>query len=308
MPRTPVLIKMSRPDQGDLRGHREHASARLDFVQALGLDVGRQVIIRRDAGTFALYTLTDAGSETSSDTVRMGRDGRDRIDGADEEQFRALLDSLAVDPAATEAEAVRGEKLLEALDDDGHHAGLIVIAPHGGGIEALTDSQAEHVRAVLVDLGVSCWRCKGWNPQDGAAARWHITSTDISTVSFPRLGTVATRGFRHALSFHGFDTDDGRPDVLVGGAAPDPLKRVIRAVIASAVTGTGLSVEIAGPGDRLGGSEEANIVNRLTADRHNGIQIEQQPRARTATVPGTNLPTWQAIAAAVADVYRVILT
>jgi len=106
---------------------------------------------------------------------------------------------------------------------------------------------------------------------------------------------VATRGFRHALSFHGF-IEDGRSDVLVGGAAPDPLKRVIRAVIASALTGTGLSVEIAGAGDPLGGADENNIVNRLTADRHHGIQIEQQPRARNGTVPGTALPRWQAIA------------
>jgi hypothetical protein len=47
---------------------------------------------------------------------------------------------------------------------------------------------------------------------------------------------------------------------------------------------------------------------RLTAGGHNGIQIEQQRRARAGTISGSNLPRWQAIAAAVADVYRVILT
>ena len=215
---------------------------------------------------------------------------------------------MAVDPAATEQEALRGEKLLEQLDDEGQPQGLIVIAPHGGDIEPDTDSQAEHVRNLLADVGVSCWRCKGFKPDGGAVARWHITSTDICTVSFPRLATVASRGFRHAVSFHGFDTEDGRPDILVGGAAPDPLKRVMRAVIFHAVAGTGLTVEIAGPGDPLGGADDDNIVNRLTADKHNGIQIEQQPHARAGTVPGSNRPRWEAIAAAVADVYRVILT
>ena len=103
------------------------------------------------------------------------------------------------------------------------------------------------------------------------------------------------------VSFHGLP-------FLIGGAAPDPLKRVMQAVIAFAVAGTGLSVEIAGMGDPLDGADEANIVNRLTMDQHNGIQIEQQRQARFGTIPDTNLPRWQAIAAAVTDVYRVILT
>jgi phage replication-related protein YjqB (UPF0714/DUF867 family) len=304
---TPISIARSRSDQCDLRQHAEHASAQADLVHALGLDLGQQVIIRRDAGTFALYTLTDAGSEPSTDTVRMGPEGRGRLAGADQERFAGMLDSVAVDPAATEQEARSGEKLLELLDDDGLHRGLVVLAPHGGAVEPFTDDQAEHVKALLGDIGVSCWRCKGWKPDGGAAARWHITSTEISSVSFPQLATIAGRGFRHAVSFHGF-TDGSRPDILVGGAAPDPLKRLIRTVIAAAVTGTGLTVEITGIGDRLGGAEATNLVNRLTADHSHGIQIEQQPHARAGTIPGSGQPRWQAVAAAVADVYRVLLT
>jgi phage replication-related protein YjqB (UPF0714/DUF867 family) len=304
---TPISIARSRSDQCDLRRRREHACARAELVQSLGLDLGQQVIIRRDPDTLALYTLTDAGSEPAPDIVRMGRDGRGRLAGADDEQFAGFLDSVAVDPAATEQEARRGEKLLELLDDDGLHRGLVVLAPHGGAVEPFTDDQAEHVMAVLGDLGVSCWRCKGWRPGGGAAARWHITSTEISTVSFPRLAGIAARGFRHAVAFHGF-TDSSRPDILVGGAAPGPVKRLIRAMIASAVDGTGLTVEVTGLGDRLGGAEEANLVNRLTADGRHGIQIEQQPHARNGTLPGSDQPRWTAVAAAVADVYRVILT
>jgi phage replication-related protein YjqB (UPF0714/DUF867 family) len=307
MSSTPISIATSRPDQCDLRQHREHASAGADLMQALGLDLDQQVIVRRDADRFAMYTLTDAGPEPSPDTVRMGRDGRGRLAGEDEEQFAGFLDSLAVDPAATEEQARSGEKLLELLDDDGLQRGLLVLAPHGGAIEPFTDDQAEHVTRLLGDLGVSCWRCKGWRPGGGAAARWHITSTEISPVSFPQLATIAARGFRHAVSFHGF-TDDTRPDILVGGAAPDPIKSLIRAVVVSAVAGTGLSVDITGTGDRLGGAEEANLVNRLTTDHSHGIQIEQQHRARTGTIPGSGQPRWQAVAAAIADSYRMILT
>jgi phage replication-related protein YjqB (UPF0714/DUF867 family) len=274
-------------------------------MQAVGLDVGMQAVIRRDVDTFALYTLTDGQTELSADTVRMGRGGRGRLGGAEGRQFRARLDGVAVDPAATEEEARRGEKLLE-LFDDGDRRGLIVIAPHGGDIEPFTDHQAEHVRALMRDLGVSCWRCKGWKPGGGAAARWHITATDLSTASFPGLASAGV-GFRHAVSFHGF-VEEGRPDILIGGAAPAALKRVMRAVIADAVAGTALRVEIAGTDDPLGGAEEANIVNRLTSDRRHGIQIEQQPGARSGTIPGSDTPRWQAIAAAVADVYRIVLS
>ena len=308
MTRAEIAIRQSRPDQCDLREHQEHASARLDLLEALGLDVGQQALILRDDGRFALYTLTDAGPEPAAATVRMGRDGRGRLDGADEDRFGGHLDSVAVDPAATVDEAKRGEKLLEQLDDEGRPDGLLVLAPHGGDIEPFTDDQAEHVRDLLADIGVSCWRCQGFKPHGGAVARWHITSTDISSASFPRLATVDGRGFRHAVSFHGFATDADRPDVLVGGAAPDPFKWVVRAVIGAALDGTGLRVEIAGPGDPLGGDEDRNLVNRLTADGRSGIQVEQQPHARTGTLPGSTVPRWQAIAAAVADVYRVVLT
>ena len=83
---------------------------------------------------------------------------------------------------------------------------------------------------------------------------------------------------------------------------------MLRAVIAYAVAGTGLTVEIATTDDPLGGAEDANLVNRLTADQHNGIQIEQQPTARSGTLPGSTTPRWEAIAGAVADVYRVVLS
>ena len=305
MPQSGIWVRVSRRDQDDLPGHAEHASAVPELMQAVGLDVGRQAVIRRDVDTFALYTLTDARTEVSADTVRMGRGGRGRLDGAEEQQLRARLDSVAVDPAATEEEARRGEKLLE-LFDDGDRRGLIVIAPHGGDIEPFTDHQAEHVRDLLCDLGVGCWRCKGWKPGGGAAARWHVTSTDLSTASFPQLATVAAGGFRHAVSFHGF-VDEGRPDIIIGGSA-----RPAQAGDAGGDRRGGRRDRSPGrdrgPDDPLGGAEAANIVNRLTSDRRHGLQIEQQPSARSGTVPDSGTPRWQAIATAVADVYRVVLS
>ncbi len=306
----PISVRAPRPDREGLVRRREHAAARPDFLRAAGLDVGRQAIIRRDAGQFALYTLTDGGPQTPAGTVRLDASARWRLDGvfdvAFDGELDGLLDPVAVDPDATEAQARRGEKLLEVLDDAGPRGGLVALAPHGGDIEPNTDLQAEHVRDVLADLGVSCWRCKGWWPGGSAAVRWHITSTEIDAASFPRLATIAGRGFRHAVSFHGFGADADRPEILVGGGAPDPLKREMRAAIAAAVAGTGLRVGIVAPGEPLGGRSPANLVNRLTASGRGGVQIEQQPRAREVVLPGSTVPVWRAVAAAVAGVYRML--
>ena len=114
------------------------------------------------------------------------------------------LDSQVPHATWTDAEAACNGEFVERLDDDGTHTALIVIAPHGGDIEAHTDQQAEHVSSQLAGKGVSSWRCKGWHPR-GAFAHWHITSTDIHEASFPLLNSVISRGFRYAVAFHGFD-------------------------------------------------------------------------------------------------------
>jgi hypothetical protein len=67
---------------------------------------------------------------------------------------------------------------------------MVVIAPHGGMIERYTDCQAERVAVEL--SGISCWRCNGWKPDNGAFDRWRITSTDIHEASFPLLKWAST--------------------------------------------------------------------------------------------------------------------
>jgi len=131
----------------------------------------------------------------------------------------------------------------------------------------------------------------------GASRRWHITSTDINEASFPLLGKIINRGFANAVSFHGFsrkDEDDSAADIIIGGGAGRPLKRLIREALKKALPSS-FVVQLAPPGSPLEGKDARNIVNRLALKR-NGVQLEQSRRVREQH--------WQEIADAVADVYR----
>ena len=217
--------------------------------------------------------------ENPDKIVRMGKSGRERLGTSDE--FEGTLDSQVPNTTLADAEAERDGEFVERLDDDGTHTGLIAIAPHGGDIEPYTDQQAERVRSQLAGKGVSSWRCKGWHPK-GALDHWHITSTDIHEASFPLLNSVISRGFSHAVAFHGFDDDDIRYDILVGGLA-ETLKEEVKEAI-EGVVGSDFRVHIATPDEQFGGDDKRNIVNRLTAGGRNGIQIEQKkgPREKYA--------------------------
>jgi phage replication-related protein YjqB (UPF0714/DUF867 family) len=296
MPVVPVSVKRSRRTQRDLQRRPEHASASPGLLAAVGCEVGQQARVRRQDGFDALYTISEPQDEQPESIVRMGPGGRERLDILDE--LEGFVDSMTVHPTATAADAECIGEFIEQLDD-GAGTGLTAIAPHGGEIERHTDDQARRVAELLDDLGVSSWLAQGWNPGGGAFLRWHITSVDLHPASFPKLETVAGRGFTHAVAFHGLEGANRPTDVLIGGAAPRSLKLLLQTNISDAVAGSGLVVRLAGSGDPLGGASRANIVNRLTANRRNGIQIEQSFEARTGK--------WSEIATAVADTYRTQL-
>jgi phage replication-related protein YjqB (UPF0714/DUF867 family) len=288
-----AAVRKALPGQQDLQDHREHCSVDAARLATIGRAVGHQVRVRLSSDAFGLYTVSEVHPEDPDTTVRMGRRGRERLGTSGE--FDGVVDSVGPHPNLTVAEARAGGELVERLRDNGRQRELIVIAPHGGDIERHTDEQAEHVASRLAAKAVSSWRCKGWKGGGGAFVRWHITSTDISAASFPRLDLVISRGFTHAVAFHGFEDSEADTDVLIGGCAPDEFKQEIAAAIDRATAGSGLRVRIAAPEDHFGGDDERNVVNRLRAEGGSGIQIEQSPAARSRR--------WEEIADAVATVY-----
>jgi phage replication-related protein YjqB (UPF0714/DUF867 family) len=290
-----VTVRKALSSQEDLIARREHCSVDSRVLDAIGVAVGEQVRIRRPPAEVGLFTISERRDEDEPLVVRVGLTGRRRL--GTEDGFAGVVAVPAAEPGLSDADAEERGELVERLDDDGVHQGLIVLAPHGGDIERHTDEQAERVVAALAVFGVSSWRCKGWRARrddgtGGAFDCWHVTSTDLAPGSFPGLGSVADRGFRYAVAFHGFDEQE----VLVGGAAAAALKEEIRCAIARAIEGSNITVRVATPEDHYGGDDERNIVNRLTRGGVGGVQLEQSLTARQDH--GT------AIADAVASVYR----
>jgi phage replication-related protein YjqB (UPF0714/DUF867 family) len=287
----------NKSTQQDLIKQKEHCSADPEKLATVGRALGHQVRIKRNDSEYGLYTVSEVRQESRDNIVRMGEGGRERL-GTDKE-FAGTLDSQVPHPTFTDEQKARDyDEFIEQLEDNGRHTGLIAIAPHGGDIEQYTDLQAEHVASRLAAKGVSSWRCKGYK-QGGAFEAWHITSTDINEACFPGLNSVISRGFNHAVAFHGYTPEPGQPDILVGGTSP--LREEIVMAIKDAVAGSDITVELLDPIRDKGfnGDSLLNIVNRLTANRAGGVQIEQSLRARSGQ--------GQDIADAVANVYNLKL-
>jgi phage replication-related protein YjqB (UPF0714/DUF867 family) len=278
----------------------EHCAVDSESLGALGSAVGRQLLIRQAPDRLALYTV----AERISDSVRashVGTAGLARL-GAATHARRATIeaDFIGGDPEAV-------ARLTEKLRGDEDATGLAILAPHGGRIEVGTDDQAElvHDTLALNAKPVRAWIARGFNRATGAHTCWHITSSEISERSFPKLRSLLGPGgvngpFAHAIAFHGNNDSEA---IIVGGGLPrdrdhTELKRTLASRIHRALEAVmdqppAVEVELSGP---LAGTQRRNIVNRVTV-RGNGIQIEQPLAVRDETAPR------EAIARAVAELY-----
>jgi phage replication-related protein YjqB (UPF0714/DUF867 family) len=281
-------VRKALDSQEDLKDRREHCSVDPHRLLEIGADVGSQVRVLTGTDDQVLFTVSESRDEDPDRVVRIGLTGRRRFGSEDE--FDGIIDSQVPHPILDDTKAEELGEFVERLHD-GSSSTIIAIAPHGGDIELNTDRQAEQVRTRLAAFGASSWLCRGWKDNDRAFESWHITSDETNPRSFPLLDSVASRGFTHAVSFHGF----GEPLVLVGGLASEEFRKEIACAIDSA-TGPDVVVRVATPDDPFNGDSPGNIVNRLTTGGANGVQIEQSLTAREEH--------WAEIANAVAGVYE----
>lgn len=284
--KTGLTIDMNNGD-GALRHRDERCNLSDNVLGERDVAIGEQVRVRcaDDDATYESGLFTVVGDSRKRDTVEMSKDGLDRL--GFEKRSGGSVRTYAPHPDyATREEASENDEFVEILRDDGEQSALVACAPHGGWIEYPTDRQSARVADAL---GVTEWTCAGYNSGGGAFDRWHITSTAISPRSFPELGTIADRGFDHAVSFHGF-TQSG---VAVGGGAPESVRRDLRDAIDAATDGR-YDVYLADEDGPYAGQSSNNFVNWLTADG-NGIQVEQSWDAR--------VDDWRTIADAVSEFY-----
>lgn len=255
-----------------------------------GILIGDQVRIVRSDDEYALYTVAGRQIADNPDIVRMGTQARQRL--GTNNPFAGMLVKPVVASGLTDAEAEDASEFVERLVDDGNNSGLVVIAPHGGSIEANSDRQAEVVTAAL---DCSSWICKGWKAGGGGYERWHITTTQTSPRSFPGLGVIANRGFAYCVAFHGMSAGG----VLIGGAAPHELKQIVKTAILAELSDPNIDVVLADPNGSNSGASSKNVVNWLTADGLGGIQIEQSPAVRNGH--------WQEVANGVIHAYSQLI-
>jgi phage replication-related protein YjqB (UPF0714/DUF867 family) len=269
---------------------REHCSANGNQIRMMGLNPCQQVRIERpteNGTTLALYTIDALDDEGEPDNaVYVGftkpEDLRDRLGLSSMGSFKGKINAQVTAVGLDDHEAELYSEFTEHLADNDYNNGLIVIAPHGGNIEKHTDEQAEYVyEKLLSSKRVSRWICKGFNKTEdgGAFNRWHITSTDISEESFPKLKTVFGRGFEYAVAFHGYDDGDEK-SICIGGITVDAtLKQKIKEEIEGQVLRFGVQVFMDNEcPNQINGNDENNIVNRLSK---NSLQIEQSKKVRT---------------------------
>jgi phage replication-related protein YjqB (UPF0714/DUF867 family) len=272
-----------------LRNEAERCALSGDVFRAQDVALGEQVRLRCSEADYesGLYTVVDDSRQRES--AEMSKDGLNRI-GITKGDTGSIRTYGPHPDYSTRTDAAEHDEYVEILQDDGDQSALVACAPHGGWIEYRTDRQAARVADTL---SVTEWICAGYNSGGGAYDRWHITSTAIDRRSFPKLDSIADRGFNHAVSFHGFSQDG----IAIGGGAPDSILQAIRDAVDAATNGA-YDVYLADDDGSYSGSSPENFVNWLTAE-DNGVQIEQSWDAR--------VDDWEAIADAVGTVYADIL-
>ncbi len=273
--------------QGVIDSNRERCSIAQEAADGLEYQINanahdgskyRQFLITMNNLEFGLCTAAQVRDEDEPTIIRMNATGF-------EERFGLTLPRTGVDVSGDitthdcPADGVSlSNAFVECLDDDRNNTRFIVTAPHGGMIEEYTDTQAEYVRDALraAEEDVTLWTAKGWH-QNGAKTHWHITSGDIGTQSFTKLGSVADRGFQYAVSFHGRGGFENESIVWIGGNAAPALKQLMKQNIEASAMG--VTVNLVNQG-ALAGTSQDNFVNWLTVNGTGGIQLEQTSDAR----------------------------
>lgn len=262
-----VSIHKALDSQEEIKNSKEKASVSSAFKQDFGVDVGDQIRIQHlDNGLVGAFTVWDI-HEDSAKPVRMGERGRRKTFDT-KSTFEGSVSPTVPENELTFQEAWRDSRSVETTWHDPNQTYLVALAPHGADMEACTDQIAIELYKNMPTEQCSMWAYHGFG--DDAGDRFHIKSSRLQPASYPGLAAVSTADFHHAISFH---VKANAGAIEIGGLADRAFREEVAEIIEAAVEnswGTVLDYE---DGTYMG-QNEANIVNRLTADGHSGVQVE----------------------------------
>lgn len=270
----------------DINDDEEVCSVEENFLASLPLEVGNNIrIYNNERGTYSTMTIArDHTEDGGEEWIRMGLAARENF--YDDENGETVADSFDADiyvrPPPSGVQTADEAESNSTLFDDWYISPLsnrISLAQHGGVVEHGTDEMAYNFSDFME---CSYWITHGYGGIDGAFDNWHITSVDIHEDSWGGLRRVFyQQPFDTAVSFQGFS----EPDIIVGGRVDLALREEIAERIRA--LNTGYDVLVVGKNtdsqgyESFDGDSIDNIVNRLTKNDDNGIQIEMPSDVRS---------------------------
>lgn len=281
-----VVAATNATDIANSRRRREHIQMDPDLfrqMKASGLiSLYNQVVLTIGANKCPL-TVEILEPHTSITEVRIGTDAVTRLGAT--LPTTGTLTAYLPDLPADDAAAQTAGQYYEAKTDNGSNAVMIVIAPHGGNIEADTDTLAVAAKTAL-DAATpnakltSLWIGKGYGLGGQASYdRHHISTVDTCIPLNPVLDTIDARGWAYCISFHGQSTNS-RIDI----GCPTAQNAFVDALVTALQGDAALAlITIARSSDtvEIAGADLNNLGNRLAASHY--VQFELGPNVRASS-------------------------
>lgn len=149
---------------------------------------------------------------------------------------------------------------------------VCILAPHGGDIEYGTDDCAARIHKTLRNEGIqpTTWMYHAWG--DDAFEEHHVSANRIRFTQFDKLSQLDGRSFEYAVSIHMQNEDYN----AVGGQVPADIRRDVVERLQEKIP----EKEHRYRHDQMKytGAKDSNLVNRITDNGSNGLQLELTPR------------------------------
>lgn len=280
-----VTASTNTADAATERRRRENLQIDPDFAYQLKRDEGfvpiDQFMVEIDDISCVMTVEICESQASGMHALRMNSsEGLARFPGVSL-PATATLTEFAPSTGVTDLEAQTEGLLYEVLDDDGVNDDVLIIAPHGGGIETNTDDLADELKIALEGAGrtVSTWYCRGYSITPGQTSydKWHVTSVSINPVRFPMLNGIMSRDFAVVLGIHGQGTSN-RIDVGGNLAIDSTLDAIVTALDAETDLNDQTIAKTESSG--LEGQSARNIGNQLCPTSDHYVQLELGPEVR----------------------------